>query len=162
MREIGRYSSWLRSPHLPCVMPACSASSAVRWEGQHVSNIRPYTNSTTATWARCRTRDIGMSPSWSSEWASQKMVGPRFSVNALAETKFICLPEGDDRFWQTLKKYPCRQPDALLTDAIVRNAARSTGQKKSGPALPTKVSRDVRYWHEADIDADAQNFRSKG
>jgi len=25
------------------------------------------------------------------------MVGPRFSVNALAETKFIFRPEGDDR-----------------------------------------------------------------
>ena len=143
-------------------MPACSASSAARWEDQHVSDIRPYTNSTTAIRARCRTRDIGMSPSWSSEWASQKMVGPRFSVNALAETKFICLPEGDDRFWQTLKKYPCRQPDALLTDAIVRNAARSTGQKKSGPALPTKVSRNVRYWHKADMLNALANVRFWG
>jgi hypothetical protein len=62
-----------------------------------VPDMRPYTNSTTAIRARCRTRDIGMSPSWSSEWASQKMVGPRFSVNALAETKFIFRPEGDDR-----------------------------------------------------------------
>ena len=54
-----------------------------------MSDIRPYTNSTTAIRARCRTRDIGMCPSWSSEWASQKMVSPRFRVNALAETKFI-------------------------------------------------------------------------
>ena len=62
--------------------------------GMFVADLFKSTNSTTARWARCRTRDIGMSP-WSSERASQKMVGPRFSRNALAETKFIFLPEGD-------------------------------------------------------------------
>ena len=78
------------------------------------------------------------------------MVGPRFSVNALAETKFIFFRKVTIAYWQTLKKHPTRlqESDALLTDAILRGAARSTGQKKSGPALPTKVSRNVRYWQK--------------
>ena len=38
------------------------------------------------------------------------MVGPRFSVNALAETKFISLVT--IAYWQTLKKYPTRSERA--------------------------------------------------
>ena len=75
------------------------------------------------------------------------MVGPRFSVNSLAETKFIFFRRVTIAIGKRSRsiQLACRQSDALLTDAIVPGAARSTGQKKSGPALPTKVSRNVRY-----------------